>query len=150
MANDTLQKEALRQTLEDKLIRYYGVTPDEATGDQVYGAVVMSVRDILSEKRAAYREKIKKSKQKKIYYLCMEFLVGRSLMNAMMNLGVEEVYREVLDEMGFDLESAYDRESDPGLGNGGLGRLAACFMDSLTTLGYAATGFSICYEYGFF
>ena len=150
MANDTLQKEALRQTLEDKLIRYYGVTPDEATGDQVYGAVVMSVRDILSEKRAAYREKIKKSKQKKIYYLCMEFLVGRSLMNAMMNLGVEEVYREVLNEMGFDLESAYDRESDPGLGNGGLGRLAACFMDSLTTLGYAATGFSICYEYGFF
>ncbi|MBR5447845.1 MAG: glycogen/starch/alpha-glucan phosphorylase [Clostridia bacterium] len=140
----------VKASIEGKLIRYFGVEPYEATPEQMYKAVVYSVKDILQQKRGEFRERTKKAKGKKIYYLCMEFLVGRTLKNALMNLGVEDEYREVLAEMGHDLSAAYDSDPDLGLGNGGLGRLAACFMDSLTTLDYAATGFSICYEYGFF
>jgi len=145
-----MTKEQVKASLEGKLIRYFGVGPDEATPEQMYKAVVYSVKDILQQKRGEFREKTKKSREKKIYYLCMEFLVGRTLKNALYNLGVEDEYRDALSELGFDITSTYDNDPDLGLGNGGLGRLAACFMDSLTTLGYAATGFSICYEYGFF
>ncbi len=147
---DTLDKAQVKASIEGKLIRYFGVEPDEASPEQMYKAVVYSVKDILQQKRGEFRERTKKAKGKKIYYLCMEFLVGRTLKNALMNLGVEDEYRAVLEEMGHDLSAAYDADPDLGLGNGGLGRLAACFMDSLTTLDYAATGFSICYEYGFF
>ncbi len=147
---ETAKKEQVRASIEGKLIRYFGVEPSEATPDQMYKAVVYSVKDILQQKRGEFRERTKKAKEKKIYYLCMEFLVGRTLKNALMNLGIEEEYKAVLAEMGHDINAAYDTDPDLGLGNGGLGRLAACFMDSLTTLDYAATGFSICYEYGFF
>ncbi|MBQ6788713.1 MAG: glycogen/starch/alpha-glucan phosphorylase [Clostridia bacterium] len=147
---ETVDKAQVKASIEGKLIRYFGVEPDEASPEQMYKAVVYSVKDILQQKRGEFRERTKKAKGKKIYYLCMEFLVGRTLKNALMNLGVEDEYRAVLEEMGHDLNVAYDSDPDLGLGNGGLGRLAACFMDSLTTLDYAATGFSICYEYGFF
>ncbi len=150
MSTQAQTKEQIKEILEGKLLRYFGVQPDEATPDQMYKAVVLSVKDTLSAKRGEFREKTKKSREKKIYYLCMEFLVGRTLKNALMNLGLEDQYREALSELGHDLGAAYDADPDLGLGNGGLGRLAACFMDSLTTLEYAATGFSICYEYGFF
>ncbi len=140
----------VRENIESKLIRYFGVKPDEATEEQIYKATVMSVKDILTEKRSVFHDKVKKQHPKKIYYLCMEFLVGRQLRNNLMNLGVDGEYRRALESMGFDLEQIYEFEPDPGLGNGGLGRLAACFLDSLTSLDYAATGFSICYEYGLF
>lgn len=148
--NLNMTEDSVRESIEQKLIRYFGVKPDEANEEQIYKATVMSVKDILTEKRSVFHEKVKKQQPKKVYYLCMEFLMGRQLKNNLMNLGISETYRTVLSEMGFDLEKIYEFEPDPGLGNGGLGRLAACFLDSLTSLDYAATGFSICYEYGLF
>lgn len=144
------RREEIKRSLLSKLSRYYGIGYEEATYDQIYRATLMSVKDILAEKRAVYREQIKKQHAKRVYYLCMEFLVGRSLKNNLMNIGVRDEYADVLAEMGFDLEKLYEMEPNPGLGNGGLGRLASCFMDSLTTMEYPATGFSICYEYGLF
>ncbi len=140
----------IREALERKLSGYFATTPDTASETQVYKATILCVKDILTQKRYAFKEKIKKNRSKKVYYLCMEFLIGPSLRNNLRNLGVEDEFSKVLSDMGFDLEALYAREPDPGLGNGGLGRLAACFMDSLTTLDYPATGFSICYEYGLF
>ena len=138
------------EELISKLKRYYGVTPVEATEEQMYKAVVLTVKDQLMRYRADTHKKVKQTKAKRVYYMCMEFLIGRSLKNNICNLGLEDEYREMLKGYGFELEKLYERESDAGLGNGGLGRLAACYMDSLTTLGYPATGFSLCYEYGLF
>ncbi len=140
----------IREEIENKLKKYYGVQFKEATKEQMYHAVVLTVKDILLRKRADQHNYVKKAHPKRVYYMCMEFLVGRSLKNNLCNLGLEDSYRSVLAESGFDIDSIYDNESDAGLGNGGLGRLAACYMDSLTTLGYSAVGFSICYEYGLF
>jgi len=143
-------EQTIKEALERKLSGYFGADAESATDKQIYKAVILTVKDILAEKRSAFKEETKKQKAKKTYYLCMEFLIGPSLMNNLRNLGLEETYSRVLSEMGFDLSAIAEAEPDPGLGNGGLGRLAACFMDSLTTLGYPATGFSICYEYGLF
>lgn len=143
-------EKTIKEALEHKLSGYFGATPDTATETQIYKAVILTVKDILADRRSAFKEETKKQKAKKTYYLCMEFLIGPSLMNNLRNLGLEDAYANVLSEMGFDLSTIAGAEPDPGLGNGGLGRLAACFMDSLTTLGYPSTGFSICYEYGLF
>ena len=145
-----MDQEQIKQNLTEKLARYFGVTPDEANQEQVYKATILTVKDILAQKRADYKEQLKKQRKKTVYYLCMEFLIGRSLKNNLWNLDLAAQYQGALKELGFDLESLYDMEPDPGLGNGGLGRLAACFMDSLTTLDYPAMGFSLCYEYGLF
>ncbi|MCM1513720.1 MAG: glycogen/starch/alpha-glucan phosphorylase [Anaeroplasma bactoclasticum] len=139
-----------KHILEEKLASYFGVTPQDANIDQMYKAVSMSVLDILLEKKKQFNRKVKAQKAKRIYYLCMEFLVGRSLKTNLYNLGIVETYRKVLEDYGFDLDELYGQENDAGLGNGGLGRLAACFMDSLASLDYPATGFSIRYEYGLF
>ena len=139
-----VEKEDVRQALDSKLSRYFGVGADEATKAQVYKAVILTVKDILTNKRSAYRHEMKKQQSKRVYYLCMEFLIGRSLKNNLGNLGLTAAYTEALSDMGFDINDFYEMEPDPGLGNGGLGRLAACFMDSLATLDYAATGFSLC------
>lgn len=149
MADSTKIRE-ISASIESKLSRYFGVSPEEASNAQMYKAVILTVRDALTSKRSVFRHTVKKEKKKRVYYLCMEFLIGKSLRNNLMNLGIDNEYREVLKSMGFDLDELYDIERDPGLGNGGLGRLAACFMDSLTTLDYPATGFSLCYEYGLF
>ena len=140
----------VRAALENKLTHFFGVSTDEATFAQVYGAVILTVRDILSQKKDLFHRRRKTQQAKKVYYLCMEFLIGPSLQNNLRNLGLEDQYRDVLKEMDINLDDLYESEPDPGLGNGGLGRLAACFMDALTTQEYAATGFSLCYEYGFF
>ena len=144
------EKERFKEALTAKLAGYFGVAPEEADEGQIYKSVVLVARDILIKKRAAFHEARKKSAAKRVYYMCMEFLVGRSLKNNLCNLGIESVVKQVLDDFGFNLDSVYEREPDPGLGNGGLGRLAACFMDSLTTLDYPAMGHTICYEYGLF
>ena len=151
----TTKKEAysteyLRQHLESKLSRFYGTTPQEATKDQLYKALLLAIKDILSQKRTEFKKNVNNQRGKKVYYLCMEFLIGKSLRNNIMNLGVENQYSEILAEMGYTLDELYDCEQDPGLGNGGLGRLAACFMDALTSQNYSGTGFSILYEYGLF
>ena len=140
----------IREALTSKLARYFGCEPSEANAEQIYKATIMTVKDILTEKRQTFHEKAKKQHPKKVYYLCMEFLIGPSLKNNLRNLGIADEYRAILAELGYDLDDIYAMEPDPGLGNGGLGRLAACFMDSLTALDYHATGFSILYEYGLF
>lgn len=143
-------KKSVKYSIEEKLSSYFGVTPLDATIDQIYKAVSMTILDILLEKKKQFNRKVKAAKAKRIYYLCMEFLVGRSLKTNLYNLGLADEYEKVLQEYGIDLNEVYEQEPDAGLGNGGLGRLAACYMDSLASLDYPATGFSIRYEYGLF
>ena len=143
-------KETASELIQGKLARYFGVTPTEARKDQIYKAVVMSVRDIMLEKRQKNHTIIKNNKQKRVYYLCMEFLMGRSLKNSVFNLEVKDAFSEALKDYGVDLAELYELEPDAGLGNGGLGRLAACFLDALATGDYPAMGFSIRYDYGLF
>ncbi len=140
----------IRENLEIKLSRYFGCTSAEASKDQIYKATAMTVRDILTEKRGAFKKKVNQAGGKRVYYMCMEFLLGRSLKTNLCNLGLDKDYAAALEGLGYTLDDLYTCEPDAGLGNGGLGRLAACFMDSLSSLDYPATGFSICYEYGLF
>ena len=146
----TITEKSIREALESKISRYFGVRAEDATRAQLYKAVILTVRDILTDKRSAFRRVVKQKKAKRVYYLCMEFLIGPSLRNNLRNLGLEAEYAAAVKSLGFELSELYAAEPDPGLGNGGLGRLAACFMDSLTTLDYPATGFSLLYEYGLF
>ena len=148
--NYTPDANEVKKELEQKLSRYFGCLPQEAAPDQVYKACALTVRDMLSEKFNTFKTEVSRTCAKRVYYMCMEFLVGRSLKNNLHNLGLSEAYRQALSMLGFDLEELYECEPDAGLGNGGLGRLAACFLDSLSSLNYPATGFSICYEYGLF
>ena len=147
---EKLTKAQVKENIEIKLSRYFGCTPDEASRDQMYKAVSMTVRDMLSSKRNDFKHAVNDAGAKRVYYMCMEFLMGRSLKTNLCNLGLDKEYKAVLKEYGVELDDLYTCEPDAGLGNGGLGRLAACFMDSLASLDYPATGFSICYEYGFF
>ena len=143
MKKEQFTKKEAKELINGKLSRYFGVAPTEARKDQLYKAVVMSVRDIMLEKRQAFHLKTKAKKAKRVYYLCMEFLMGRSLKNSIYNLGLKDVYAEALKDYDVTLEDLYELEPDAGLGNGGLGRLAACFMDGLATQDYPAMGFSI-------
>lgn len=143
-------KKDAEETINGKLSRFFGVSGKEATSEQLYKAVVMTVRDILLEKRKSFNYKVKEKQAKRVYYLCMEFLLGRSLKNNVYNLGIEKQLNAALKKYGTTLDELYENEPDAGLGNGGLGRLAACFMDSLATMDYPTMGFSIRYEYGLF
>lgn len=146
----SITEKEVQTLIQGKLSRYFGVSPKEATIDQIYKAVVMSVRDILLEKRQQFHKVMKSKKGKRVYYLCMEFLLGRSLKNNIYNLGLGEAYSKALKYFNLTLEDLYEQEPDAGLGNGGLGRLAACFMDALATGNYPAMGYSIRYDYGLF
>ena len=150
MGKTEITPKEMKDVISGKLSRYFGVSVKEASTEQLYKAVVMAVRDILLEKRNAYHYKTKAAKAKRVYYLCMEFLLGRSLKNNIYNLGIEEQVSKVLKTRGLTLEDLYELEPDAGLGNGGLGRLAACFMDALASGNYPAMGYSIRYEYGLF
>ncbi len=141
---------SVNEALCSKLSRYFGTTPQEATPQQMYQAVVLSVRDLLGNCNRDFQQKVRQQSGKQVFYLCMEFLMGRMLKLNLCNLGIEQTYRETLAKNGFALDDLYELEPDPGLGNGGLGRLAACFMDALTSQNYAARGFSLLYEYGLF
>ena len=145
-----MTEQEAQRLISGKLSRYFGVTPQEATREQIYRAVVMSVRDIMAEKHQKFHLKTKNAKAKRVYYLCMEFLMGRSLKNSVYNLGIGEALTGALKDYKLSLEDLYEEEPDAGLGNGGLGRLAACFLDGLATQNYPAMGFSICYQYGLF
>ena len=140
----------VKELLEGMLQRHFGCTAAEASREQMYKAAAITVRNMLSEKRSAYKKKVNEAGAKRVYYMCMEFLLGRSLKTNLGNLGLSEAYGDALKQLGFSLEDLYECEPDAGLGNGGLGRLAACFVDSLASLDYPATGFSLCYEYGLF
>ncbi len=137
--------------IKGKLSRYFGVTPQEASKEQIYKSVAMCVKDVLLEKRGAFNKKYRAKGGKRVYYLCMEFLLGQSLKNNTYNLSVQDAIDSALKkEFNCSLEELYDIEPDAGLGNGGLGRLAACYMDALATQNYPAMGYSIRYEYGLF
>ncbi len=151
MADYVITEKQINDLIRGKLARYFGTTPQDANKDQVYKAVVMVVRDMLLEKRSAYHKKIRAKRAKRVYYLCMEFLLGRSLKNNLYNLSMEEVFGKAVEEgYGFKLDDLYECEPDAGLGNGGLGRLAACFLDGLATCNYPAMGYSLRYEFGLF
>ena len=147
---EKLTEQEAQDMIAGKLTRYFGVSPKEATKEHIYKALAMSIKDILLEKRQQFYLKTKKAKAKRVYYLCMEFLMGRSLKNSIYNLGIEKAVRGALKKFKVSLEDLYEEESDAGLGNGGLGRLAACFLDGLATQNYPAMGFSILYQYGLF
>ena len=140
----------VKDLLEGVLQRHFGCAAAEASREQMYKAAAITIRNKLSDKRSSYKKKVNRAGAKRVYYMCMEFLLGRSLKTNLCNLGLDKTYAEALEQLGFDLNDLYECEPDAGLGNGGLGRLAACFMDSLSSLDYPATGFSICYEYGLF
>lgn len=150
MKKEKISETATKELIKGKLSRYFGVAPSEARKEQLYKAVVMSVRDIMLEKRHDFHLTTKAHKAKRVYYLCMEFLMGRSLKNSIFNLGLTETFAEALKEYDATLEELYELEPDAGLGNGGLGRLAACFLDALATGDYPAMGYSIRYDYGLF
>lgn len=135
---------------ENKLFHHFGVSMEEATDDHYYKAVALIVNDLMAQGRKEFEKKANENGKKQVYYLCMEFLLGRSLKNALYNLGIEKTVRSVLSKLDINLDTLYEHEPDAGLGNGGLGRLAACFMDSLATLKYPAMGYSLRYEYGIF
>ncbi|MBE7080992.1 MAG: glycogen/starch/alpha-glucan phosphorylase [Clostridiales bacterium] len=137
--------------IKSKLSRYFGILPNEATKEQIYKSVVMCIRDILLEKRSAFNKEYRSQNGKRVYYLCMEFLLGQSLRNNAYNLSIENAFNNALiKDFSCSLDELYDLEPDAGLGNGGLGRLAACFMDALASQDYPAMGYSIRYEYGLF
>ena len=143
-----------RETLKDQVLSTlqsrYGYSPEEATDNQMYGAVLSAVQNILLKKRGEYLKSDGYKGKKRVYYLSMEFLLGPSLKNHLYNLGLTEEMEGILKEWGFDLSSICKMEPDAGLGNGGLGRLAACYLDAATTLELPMTGFSIRYEFGIF
>ena len=145
-----MNSQSIATLLKDKLILKYGVITIEAAKAQVYDVTVEILREILARKRHDSEQDAVKRGRKKVYYLCMEFLIGRNLRNALYNLELNNEFAKALESIGQSLESLYELEVDPALGNGGLGRLAACFLDSLATLDYPATGYSIKYEYGLF
>lgn len=141
---------SLVSRVDNSLKNQFGVTISNASKRQVYEALMRSVRDILMEKKFSYEQTLKQTCQKRAYYMSMEFLVGRTLRNNLFNLGLETEAKYYLKENNFSLNEIYNMEPDPGLGNGGLGRLAACYLDALTSNEYPVTGFSILYEYGIF
>jgi starch phosphorylase len=150
MSNSTITEKEVRDLIKGKLARYYGINPNDASKEQLYKSVVMSVRDILLQKRQQFYKKCKAKRAKRVYYLCMEFLLGRSLKNSLYNLSATDAFEKAVSSYGVSLDELYELEPDAGLGNGGLGRLAACFMDALATGDYPAMGYSLRYEYGLF
>lgn len=145
-----MTKAGLKKEIEEYLKVLYRKTVDEATDQQIFQALAYAIKDTIVDQWMATHKKYEEEDVKTVYYLSMEFLMGRALGNNIINLKADKVVRETLDEMGISLENIEDQEPDAALGNGGLGRLAACFLDSLSTLGYPAYGCGIRYKYGMF
>ena len=143
-------KREFDRLLKDKLTSEYGVTLDVASNQQVYRCLALISRQLMSDQHKKYQSKVFGTGSKQVYYLCMEFLMGRSLKTSLFNLGLNEVAEAVLADADIKLENIYEEEPDAGLGNGGLGRLAACYLDGMATTGVPGTGYSILYEYGIF
>lgn len=143
-------KETLKQDIIDNVKNQFRHSIEDATPQQVYQAVAYVVEDMIIDEWLETNKKCSERDGKKVYYLSMEFLIGRALGNNIISLGARQEIKEALSDLGFDLNCVEDQEPDPALGNGGLGRLAACFLDSLATLGYSACGCGIRYHYGMF
>ena len=143
-------KREFEKLLKDKLMSECNVTIDAASADQIYRCLAMITRQIMSDRQKQYQSKVLGEGKKQVYYLCMEFLMGRSLCTSLFNLGLNEVAESVLADADVKIDTIYEQEPDAGLGNGGLGRLAACYLDGMATDGIPGTGYSILYEYGIF
>ena len=139
-----------KKAISDKLSHFFGVDTKTATDAQYYKAVALIVRDRLSQMNSDFRHEAKGQDSKEIYYLCMEFLMGRSLKNNLYNLDLTDTFKKALESFDVSLDKLYEKEPDAGLGNGGLGRLAACYLDGLATNGFQSMGYSIRYEAGIF
>ena len=143
-------KKELMTLITGKLRRNFGRDVEEATSQHMFKACAMVLRDIMSERQMKSADKVVAEHQRQVHYLSLEFLMGRSLMKNAYNLGVVEPLKQAIEGLGFSAADLFEAEPDAGLGNGGLGRLAACYLDSMTTLEIPATGYSICYELGIF
>ena len=143
-------KREFEKLLKDKLMSECNVTIDAASADQIYRCLASVTRQIMSDRQKQYQSKVLGEGKKQVYYLCMEFLMGRSLRTSLFNLGLNEVAESVLADADVKIDTIYEQEPDAGLGNGGLGRLAACYLDGMATDGIPGTGYSILYEYGIF
>ena len=150
MIDKQFKKEAFKQSVKDNVKFLYRKTLEEATQEQVFQAVSYTVKDVIIDNWLETQNAYEEQDPKVLYYMSMEFLMGRALGNNLINLGAYGEVKEALEELGFDLNCIEDQEPDPALGNGGLGRLAACFLDSLATLNYCAYGCGIRYRYGMF
>ena len=148
--NKGFDKATFKNSVIDNVKNMFRRTIDEATPQQVFQAVAYAVKDVIIDEWIATHKEYERKDVKTLYYLSMEFLMGRALGNNLINICAWDEVKEVLDELGFDLNAIEDQEPDAALGNGGLGRLAACFLDSLSTLGYPAYGCGIRYRYGMF
>ena len=145
-----LTKKEFEKILKDKVVSECGVTLDVASAEQIYRCMAMIVRQIMSDRQKQFQAKTLGEGKKQVYYLCMEFLMGRSLRTSLFNLGLNEVAEQVLADADIKIDTIYEQEPDAGLGNGGLGRLAACYLDGMATDCIPGTGYSILYEYGIF
>ena len=143
-------KREFEKLLKDKLMSECNVTLDTASADQIYRCLAMITRQIMSDRQKQFQSKVLGEGKKQVYYLCMEFLMGRSLRTSLFNLGLNEVAESVLADADVKIDTIYEQEPDAGLGNGGLGRLAACYLDGMATDCIPGTGYSILYEYGIF
>lgn len=150
MNNNMFDKETFIQSVKENVKNLYRKTLKEASQQEIFQAVSYTVKDVIIDKWLDTRESIENADPKIVYYMSMEFLMGRALGNNLINLKAYSQVKEALEEIGLNLDEIEDQEPDPALGNGGLGRLAACFMESLATLGYAAYGCGIRYRYGMF
>ena len=148
MTIDSVKK--MKEALREKLKLSFGSTVEEASDEQMLRASALVLRDVMAERGVDSARRGREEHRRKVHYLSMEFLMGRSLMKNAFNLGLGEILTEALDELGFRAADIFECEPDAGLGNGGLGRLAACYLDSMTTLDIPAAGYSICYELGIF
>ena len=142
-----ISREEIRSAIEDKLCAHFGVTGQDATDGQIFQATAIVLRELMSRLQVAEDPT---RTPKTVHYMSMEFLMGRSLMKNAYNLGLTEALTGALEDMGRNASDIFEEEPDAGLGNGGLGRLAACYMDSMATLGMSAAGYSLCYELGIF
>ncbi|NOX24590.1 MAG: glycogen/starch/alpha-glucan phosphorylase [Deltaproteobacteria bacterium] len=142
--------QGIKKTILNHLLSFQGRDPERAGQEDIYKALAYTMRDFMVEKWISTQKGYYTNNKKRVYYLSMEFLIGRSLGNSLINMGFWDRVEKVMDEMGFDLEEILDKEEDAALGNGGLGRLAACFMDSIATMKIPAYGYGINYEYGLF
>lgn len=145
-----ISKADFEEKLRDELQTEFNVTPIDASDNQIYKALSAVVVELLRAKRRKFRNNVHSEGRKEVYYLSMEFLMGRSLKTSLFNLRINDMVEEIFNKWDINLDRIYDYEPDAGLGNGGLGRLAACYLDGLATDGYPAMGYSICYEYGIF
>ena len=143
-------KAEFEQQLIEQLDSEYSTSLDSATNQNIYGALALIARKLMSNEHKHFQSKVLGTGSKRVYYLCMEFLMGRSLKTSLFNLGLTDVAEAVLKKHGIKLENIYEEEPDAGLGNGGLGRLAACYLDGMATTGIPGTGYSILYEFGIF